>query len=354
MKNFLSSLAASIQPYTAGEQLNDKKYVKLNTNENPYPPAPEAERALHSFDVDLLRLYPSPNADGLREAIAKAEGVQRENIFCGNGSDEVLALCYPAFFDEDGKGACFADITYSFYPVFAEFFNIPTKIVPLTEGYRFDLKEFSAVDCQGYLIANPNAPTGIAIPREEILSFVRENPEKLVIVDEAYMDFYGQSAASYVTEYKNLLVVKTFSKSYSLAGIRCGYAVGDKSLIDGLFRVKDCYNSYPVDRVCAEVCSAAIQAKEYYRKATGKVQTERTRVTEELRKMGFYVPESGANFVFAGNKNLGGEYVYRSLRERGVLVRFWNKPELKNFVRITIGSKEQNDVLLAALREIVK
>ena len=168
------------------------------------------------------------------------------------------------------------------------------------------------------------------------------------------MDFYGQSAASYVTEYKNLLVVKTFSKSYSLAGIRCGYAVGDKSLIDGLFRVKDCYNSYPVDRVCAEVCSAAIQAKEYYRKATGKVQTERTRVTEELRKMGFYVPESGANFVFAGNENLGGEYVYRSLRERGVLVRFWNKPELKNFVRITIGSKEQNDVLLAALREIVK
>ena len=134
MKNFLSSLAASIQPYTAGEQLNDKKYVKLNTNENPYPPAPEAERALRSFDADLLRLYPSPNADGLREAIAKAEGVRRENIFCGNGSDEVLALCYPAFFDEDGKGACFADITYSFYPVFAEFFNIPTKIVPLTEG----------------------------------------------------------------------------------------------------------------------------------------------------------------------------------------------------------------------------
>ena len=261
--NFLSKLAASVQPYTAGEQLNDRSYVKLNTNENPYPPAPRVYEALQGFDIDTLRLYPNPNADVLREKIALAEGVKAENIFCGNGSDEVLALCFPAFFDQDGKGACFADITYSFYPVFCEFFSVPQKIVPLTKEYEFDLQAFSKVDCQGYLIPNPNAPTGVGIPREKILSFVKENPQKLVIVDEAYMAFYDQSVASYVTQYKNLLVVKTFSKSYSLAGIRSGYAVGDISLIDGLFRVKDCFNSYPLDRVCQAVSEAAISSQEY-------------------------------------------------------------------------------------------
>lgn len=353
MKSLLSLLASSIEPYTAGEQLNDKKYVKLNTNENPYPPAPAVKEVLKNFDVDLLRLYPSPNADGLRDKIAQAENVARENIFCGNGSDEVLALCFPAFFDENGKGACFADITYSFYSVFASFFNIPKRIVPLNSDYRFDPARLTAVDCQGYFIANPNAPTGIPLPKEDILYFVRSNPEKLVVVDEAYIDFYGQSVAEYVKEYKNLLVVKTFSKSYSLAGIRCGYAVGDKTLIDGLFRMKDCFNSYPLDRVCQEVCSAAIQSKEYYRDATEKVTAERTRVTRELKNMNFFVPDSGANFVFAGNRNTGGEYIYRKLKEQGVLVRFWNKPRLSDFCRITIGSKEQNDALLAALKEIL-
>lgn len=356
MNGFLSKLASSVSPYVAGEQLNDKKYVKLNTNENPYPPAPAVESALRGLDAGELRLYPAPNADGLREKIAQAEGLKKENIFCGNGSDEVLALCFPAFFDPDGKGACFANITYSFYPVFCDFFSVPKKILPLDSDYRFDLAAFSAEDCRGYFITNPNAPTGIGIEREEILDFVKKNPRKLVIVDEAYMDFYGQSVSGYVNEYDNLLVVKTFSKSYSLAGIRCGYAAGNASLIDGLFRVKDCFNSYPLDRVCQAVCAAAISAesREYYRTATEKVVTERARVTSELRKMGFFVPESRANFVFAGYERTGGKYLYENLKSRGVLVRYWNTPLLKNFLRITIGTPEQNAALLSALREILR
>ncbi len=351
--DFLSKLASTISPYTAGEQLNDKKYVKLNTNENPYPPAPAVYSALRGFNADMLRLYPAPNSDTLREKIAVAEGVKTENIFCGNGSDEVLALCFPAFFDADGKGACFADITYSFYPVFCEFFSIPQKIVPLTKDYQFDLDAFSKVECQGYFITNPNAPTGVGIAREQILAFVKNNPDKLVVVDEAYMAFFDQSVASFVTEYKNLLVVKTFSKSYSLAGIRSGYAVGDAALIDGLFRVKDCFNSYPLDRVCQEVSIAAISSQEYYAECTQKVVAERERVTAELRKMGFFVPDSSANFVFAKNEKTGGKYIYQQLKERGVLVRYWDKPALQQFCRITIGTKEQNDCLLQALREIL-
>jgi histidinol-phosphate aminotransferase len=352
--NFLSKLACSIEPYTAGEQLNDRKYVKLNTNENPYPPSPNAIEALKNFDGDALRLYPAPNADRLREAIAQTEGLKTENIFCGNGSDEVLALSFPAFFDKDGKGACFADITYSFYAVFADFFSIPKKIVPLTADYRYDFNALSAVDCQGYFITNPNAPTGIAVAKEEILRFVAQNPSKLVIVDEAYIDFCGQSVVDRVKDYPNLLVVKTFSKSYSLAGIRCGYAAGCQPLIDALFRMKDCFNSYPLDRVCQEVCTAAILSGEYYANATRKVVSERARLTRELRNLGFFVPDSGSNFLFAGNKNTGGEYIYKELKARGVLVRYWNKPRLSDFCRITVGSREQNDALLSALREILK
>ena len=350
---FLSCLAANISPYTAGEQLNDRKYVKLNTNENPYPPAPQVAQALSAFDADMLRLYPAPNADGLRAAIAKKEHVRPENIFCGNGSDEVLALCYPAFFDPDGKGACFADITYSFYPVFAEFFRIPQRIVPLDGEFRIDLEAFSCADCQGYFIANPNAPTGVGICRKDILSFAERNGDRLVIVDEAYMDFFGESVAGDAPNFSNLLVVKTFSKSYSLAGIRCGYAVGNNELIEGLFRVKDCFNSYPLDRVCQSVCEAAVQAEAYYAGCTEMVCRERERVRDGLTGMGFFVPYSRSNFLFAGNRKTGGQFIYRSLRERAVLVRYWNKPALRDFVRITIGTAEQNDVLLAALRDIL-
>ncbi len=353
MKSYLSRKAREIQPYTAGEQPKDKKYVKLNTNENPYPPSPKAQKAYEEFDFNALNLYPPLTMDTLKQNIAAAEGVSPENIFCGNGSDEILALCFPAFFDSDGLGAAFADITYSFYPVFCKFFDIKANIIEVEPDFSIDLKKLTKTKAQGVILANPNAPTGIGIPFFEIENFVKENNERIVILDEAYMPFFNQSAVSLIKKYKNVVVVKTFSKGYSLAGMRCGYAVADKTLIDGLERVKDCFNSYPVDRVCQTVCAAAISDTEYYAEKNALVISERERVTQELKNYGFYVIDSKANFIFAKSDKLSGEKVYEKLRARGVLVRHFKNPKICEFCRITIGSKEQNDALLSAVNEII-
>lgn len=350
---FFSEKAKLISPYVAGEQPKDKRYVKLNTNENPYPPSPKAAEALRLYEADNLRLYPRPNADGLRAAIAEAEGVSEECIFCGNGSDEVLALCFPAFFDAGGKPACFAQFTYSFYEVYAQLFSVPFVKIPLKEEFYLDLEGMKACDCKGYFIANPNAPTSVGIPREKMREFCLSVPDKLVIADEAYMDFYGQSCVPLIGELENLLVVKTFSKSYSLAGLRCGYAVGNPSLIDALFRMKDCFNSYPVDAVCQAVATAAIGDREYHDQTVALVVSERERVRNELLSLGFTVPESGANFLFAGRTKKNAGEIYRELKEAGVLVRYWDKPFLSDFVRITIGTPKDNDVLLENLKRIL-
>lgn len=353
MTNFLSEKARSLAPYTAGEQPKDKRYIKLNTNENPYPPSPKASAVLKEFEGDRLRLYPDPQAEELRKAIARAEGVSVENVFCGNGSDEVLALCFPAFFDTNGAGACFPEITYSFYEVFARFFSVPVQTVPLKEEFCIDLQALKGVNCQGYFLANPNAPTGVGIPRDEIERFLSSVPDRMVVADEAYMDFYGQSCAPLTQKYPNLLVVKTFSKSYSLAGIRCGYAVGNPDLIDGLFRMKDCFNSYPLDALCQAVCRAAVEDRAYHEKTVNDVIGERNRLQTQLRELGFVVPESAANFLFAGRAKLSGKEIYTRLKEEGVLVRFWEKPFLRDFCRITVGTKEQNDVLIEKLKQIL-
>ncbi len=351
--DFFSKKARGIAPYTAGEQLRDKTYIKLNTNENPYPPSPRVKEVLERFPAEDLRLYPRPDADLLRQAIAEREGVSPENVFCGNGSDEVLALSFPAFFDPDGAGACFADITYSFYEVFAAFFGIPTRIVPLLADFTFDLDALHRTDCQGYYIANPNAPTGIGIGRETLEQFAVSVPDRIVILDEAYMDFFGESCVPLIGRCPNVLVVKTFSKSYALAGIRCGYAIGDRALIAALLRMKDCFNSYPVDGVAQAVCTAAVQDTAYYSAVTQNVVSERKRVQNALRDMGFTVPESASNFLFAGRAKAGGKEIYTRLKEAGVLVRFWDKPVLRDFVRITVGTAEQNDALLRQLKEIL-
>ncbi len=347
--NYLSKKAAGIEPYAAGEQPKDKQYVKLNTNENPYPPSPKAEAAFRAFDFSALNLYPAPAADGLRAAIAAAEGVPPECVFCGNGSDEILALCLPAFFDADGEGAAFADVTYSFYPVFCDFFSVPKRIVPLEEDFTLDLSKLTAAPAQGVIVANPNAPTGIGIPLPAVEAFVRENASRVVILDEAYMPFFGQSAAQLTQKYENLLVVKTFSKGYSLAGIRCGYAVGGARLIGGLERCRDCFNSYPVDAVCQAVCAAAVADGEYYARMTALVVSERERLRGALQARGFCVLPSSANFLFARHPLAAGRAVYEALRARGVLVRHFRKPRIEEFCRITVGSREQNDALLAAL-----
>ena len=354
MKNFLSKTAREIAPYTAGEQPADRQYVKLNTNENPYPPSPEALKAYRDYDFSSLKLYPPLEMRALREAIAAAEGVGAENVFCGNGSDEILALCFPAFFDADGEGAAFADVTYSFYPVFAEFFKIPKKILPLEEDFSLDLEKLTKTPAQGVIVANPNAPTGIGIPLGEIEAFVRENSGRVVILDEAYMPFFDQSAVPLTKKYDNLVVVKTFSKGYSLAGMRCGYAVADPALISGLERCRDCFNSYPVDRVCQAVCAAAIGDKAYYDRVNALVISERERLSRALASLGFTVLPSKANFVFAKHAALSGREVYEALRARGVLVRHFQKPRISEYCRITVGSREENDALLRALGEFIQ
>lgn len=352
MNDFLSERARGIAPYTAGEQPADRRYVKLNTNENPYPPSLEAVKALRSFGAETLNRYPQPCSDRLREAIARAEGVAPENVFCSNGSDETLFLCFAAFFDKNAP-VCFADITYSFYAVYASFFGIESVRVPLCADYKIDLAAMAKVPCKGYFIANPNAPTGVGIPRAAFEPFVQAVPDRLVIADEAYMDFYGESLASAVTKYDNLLVVKTFSKSYSLAGMRCGYALGNPALIEGLNRVKDCMNSYPVDSVCAAVCAAAIADKAYREQTARQVCEERERLRAELLRLGFTVPESGANFLFAGKGKVTGGELYARLKEKGVLVRHWDTPAIADFCRITVGTPEENDILLQSIKTIL-
>lgn len=350
--NFLSQKARSITPYTAGEQLFGS-FIKLNANENPYPPSPCVRDVLQNFRAEGLNRYPFIDAAPLRKAIAQAEGVRAENVFCSNGSDETLALSFAAFFDPEGKGACFADITYSFYPVYARLFSVPVVTVPLEGDFKMNFTAMKRTDCQGYFIANPNAPTGIGVPKEEMENFIASVPEKLVIADEAYMDFYGQSCVPLTEKYQNLLVVKTFSKSYSLAGIRCGYAVGNKALIDGLTRMKDCFNSYPVDALCQAVCAAAIGDREYHDKTVSLVKGERDRLREELIALGFTVPESNTNFLFAGRAKVSAEEIYLKLKQEGVLVRFWDKPVLRDFCRITVGTKEENGILMTKLKNIL-
>lgn len=349
---FFAKRALAAVPYTAGEQPQDKKYIKLNTNENPYPPSPAVREVLRSFSADDLRLYPNPNADGLRNCLAREEGVAPENVFCGNGSDEVLYLSFAAFFDEN-RSACFPDITYSFYEVWAEFFGVPVKRIPLNGDFTVDLRKMRDTACAGYYLANPNAPTGVAVPLCKMEEFVASVPEKIVVVDEAYMDFYKQSCAPLTKRYPNLLVVKTFSKSYSLAGIRCGYAVGDPALIEGLSRMKDCMNSYPVDMICEAACVAAIGDRRYHEETVALVVKERERLANELRALGFTVPQSGANFLFAGRAAIGGKEIYTKLKEAGILVRFWDKPVLRDFCRITVGTREQNDVLVQTLKKLL-
>lgn len=354
MDSLISRKIRAITPYTAGEQPGDRRYIKLNTNENPYAPSPRAGDAYRNFDFGRLNLYPPLKMEKLRGAIAAAEGVDEENVICGNGSDEILALCFPAFFDPDGKGAAFADVTYSFYPVFCDFFSVRKNIVPLEEDFRQDLGRLTETDAQGLIVCNPNAPTGRGIPLPEIREFVSRNTDRIVILDEAYMAFYGESAVPLTREFGNVLVVRTFSKAYSLAGIRCGYAVGNTALIGALRACADSFNSYPVDSVCQAVCAAAISDSAYYGECVRKVAAERERLGRELSRRGFSFPPSGANFLFAKHEHVSGQYLYEELKKNGVLVRHFTAPRIADYNRITIGTREQGDGLLRALDAILR
>lgn len=352
--NYLSRRCKSILPYTAGEQPQDKKYVKLNTNECPYPPSPEVERTVRDFDTARLRLYPDPENAKLVSVIAQKHGLEPENVFVGNGSDEVLCMCFPAFFDENDTLA-YADVTYSFYKVWAHMFDVKSKKIPLDDEFKLLHTDYLSLEgVNGIIICNPNAPTGTALGRLDLLKIVETNPDKIVIVDEAYGEFASCSVANRVVDYPNLLVVKTLSKAYALAGARCGYALGSKALIDGLRTVKNSMNSYTVNALTEAVAIAALSDKKYYAGLVDKINSQREETADALRELGFEVLPSSSNFIFARHKSISGSEIYFQLKENGVLVRHFKSDRISDFVRITIGTRDEMKTLLTEITKIVR
>lgn len=352
MNRYASKLARSLAPYVPGEQPKIDGLIKLNTNENPYPPAPEVRQALRAVAENArLELYPDPESHALRAAIASHCGVAPENVFVGNGSDEVLALCFLAFFDRDAT-LYFPDITYSFYPVYSDLFGIPTHRPALREDFTLDVADYADAP-GGVLLANPNAPTAIALPPSDIRRLLQTNPHRAVVVDEAYADFCDCSAVELLDEFPNLLVVRTFSKSHSLAGMRLGYALGQPEMIQALDAVKNCFNSYPIDRVAQAVGEAAMRADAYYARTARDICATRDWTTAQLRARGFVLADSAANFVFARHPHQDAALLMAQLRQHKILVRHFAAPRVREYLRITIGLPQQMQALMDALDDIV-
>jgi len=351
MSKFWSPIVATLKPYVAGEQPRIPNLIKLNTNENPYGPSPKAIAAMQAAVADSLKLYPDPSALALRQSIARFYGVEADEVFVGNGSDEVLAHAFVALLKHE-QPLLYPDITYSFYPTYCRLFGIESVEVALKDDFTIDLADYDR-PAGAIILPNPNAPTGIGLPLAAIEKLVAEHPDQPVVIDEAYIDFGGESAIPLTKKYDNLLVIHTLSKSRSLAGLRVGYAIGQRPLIDALERVKDSFNSYPLDRVAQAGATAAIDDREWFDATRGKVIESRERVTGALRQRGFEVLPSQANFVFARHPGHSGETLAKSLRERAVLVRHFAKPRISDFLRITIGTPEECDRLIAALEDIL-
>ncbi|MHB1483438.1 MAG: histidinol dehydrogenase [Saccharofermentanales bacterium] len=341
-------------PYVPGEQ-PEKPCIKLNTNENPYPPSGKVKEALERFAYERLRLYPDPGSKILKKTISGYYGVETDRIFIGNGSDEVLAMAFQAFFDcgDCGAQVAFPDITYSFYPVYSNLYSIRTKIIPLMEDFTIDLEAFKAFP-GGIVIANPNAPTGIAISTEEIRGLVSSNLGRLVIIDEAYVDFGGQSAISLTGEFDNLLVISTVSKSRQLAGLRVGYAIGSPSLIKALECVRDSFNSYTVGTLSQVLATAAFEDGEWFERTRAKIIETRDWFTAELSELGFKTLPSKANFVFTASPDIDAGKLFELLREKGILIRYFDKPRIGGFLRISIGTDEEMRKISDAIKAILK
>lgn len=341
-----------VVPYVPGEQPKKQRMIKLNTNENPYPPAPGVEKAIREFDVDRLRLYPDPKIERLVHAIAKNYHLEDEQVFVGVGSDDVLAMIFMTFFN--GKDPIlFPDITYSFYDVWADMLRIPYETVPLDENLQIRLDDYKRVN-GGVIFPNPNAPTGELISLEKVEEIVSANQDVIVVVDEAYIDFGGESALSLIDKYDNLLVVQTFSKSRSMAGARIGYAMGNKILIKYLNDVKYSFNSYTMDSVTIETGVAAINDKEYFEETRAKIIEVREWTKKELAKLGFVFGDSMSNFIFASHPKYSAEDLFHALRTQDIYVRHFSKPErIKNYLRISIGTKEEMEIFLGFLKEYI-
>ncbi|MBE5892823.1 MAG: histidinol-phosphate transaminase [Lachnospiraceae bacterium] len=338
-----------VVPYVAGEQPNKKNMIKLNTNECPYPPAPGVAKLAAGMNCDALRLYPDSNTTPLVNALAEYYQVSPRQVFVGVGSDDVLAMAFLTFFNSD-KPILFPDITYSFYDVWADLYRIPYKTCALDENWHIRPEDYKQPN-GGIIFPNPNAPTGLMEDMSVVEEIIASNPDSIVIVDEAYVDFGGKSVLPLLEKYDNLLVVQTFSKSRAMAGLRIGFAIGSEKLIGYLNDVKFSFNSYTMNLPAQIMGVEAVRDDAYFKETTGKIVATRERVKKELKKLGFTFPDSMTNFIFASHESVPAEEIYQALRREDIYVRYWNKPRINNCLRITIGTDEQMDRLLSFLRE---
>ena len=339
-----------VEPYVPGEQPKDKNIIKLNTNENPYPPSPKAAEVMKAFETDRMKLYPDPDSTVLVDALAERYGVNPSQVFVGVGSDDVLSMAFMTFFNSD-KPVLFPDITYSFYDVWAEVYRIPYKRIPLDENLHIVPDDYKTEN-GGIIFPNPNAPTGVLESVEMIEEIIKANPQSVVIIDEAYIDFGGESCLPLISKYENLLVVQTFSKSRSMAGMRIGFAIGNEKLIKFMNNVKFSVNSYTMNPV-TQLCGAeSVKDEEYFRKTVNMIIETREKTKERLSALGFTFPDSMSNFIFASHKTKPAGEIFEELKKRKIFVRYWNKPRINNSLRITVGTPEEMDCLIKALEEI--
>ncbi len=351
MNRFWNSNTRNLVPYVPGEQPKENNLIKLNTNENPYPPSPVVSEKIKSFNTDNLRLYPNSDGEALKKAVADYYRISEEEVFPGNGSDEVLALIFKTFFDEKSYIA-FPDITYSFYPVYCNLFQIPFVKVPLKEDFTIDFDSYPE-NATAIVFANPNAPTGLYIENGIIENLLIDRPDTLIVVDEAYIDFGGESCVSLISKYDNLLVVQTLSKSRSLAGLRVGFAMGNSSLIEGLKRVKDSFNSYPLDTLAQVAGEAALRDNDYFMQTRRRIIKTREWVKSELKSLGLIVTDSMANFLFVQIPGISGPEALTRLRQHGILVRNFGIDRISDYIRITVGTDEDMRKVVECIRLIM-
>lgn len=352
MSRFLVAKYQAMEAYTPGEQPRDRKYIKLNTNESPYPPSESVLAAVSREEAALLRLYPDPACKVLKEKLADTFGLMPENIFVSNSSDDVLNMSFIAF-ASDEKPACYADITYGFYKVFSELHGVKSRIIPLKDGFRLDPADYMGIENSLIVIANPNAPTGISISLEDIKKICLSSAESVVIIDEAYVDFGGESAIGLLGDCPNLIVCRTFSKSASMAGARLGFAMASRELIEDLEKIKYSTNPYSVNRITMAAGIAALDDIDYYRRNCQKIIVTREKTREALIKLGFKVDKSCTNFLFAKPANMSGKELFEKLKENGVLVRRFDQPKISDYLRITIGSEEEMETFLRITERIL-
>lgn len=341
-----------VEPYVPGEQPKENEIIKLNTNENPYPPCPGIRQVLDNFNIGKMRLYPDTNADVLVSELAKRYGLDKSQIFVGVGSDDVISMAFMTFFNSD-KPILFPDITYSFYDVWAEVHRIPYKRIPLDSNFRINLDDYKSEN-GGIIFPNPNAPTGILESVEMIEDIIKSNPDSIVMIDEAYIDFGGESCLKLIDKYENLLVIQTFSKSRSMAGMRIGFAMGNSKLIKYLNDVKFSVNSYTMDHI-TQICGAeAVRDEQYFQSTLKTIIDTREKAKADLAELGFEFTDSKSNFLFVKHNSVKAKYIFEELKKKKIYVRYWNKSRIDNYLRITVGTTEEMTKLISALKEIVK